>query len=76
MPQVLIRELEERTVTRLKQRAKQHGRSFEAELRTILNDTVKDEPRDPAEVAAEIRTMFAGRTFDDSAELIRADRDR
>ena len=37
MAQVLVRDLPEETVARLKERAAEAGRSLEAELRDILN---------------------------------------
>ena len=76
MPQVLIRELDDRTVSRLKQRATGHGRSLEAELRTILQDTAAETARQPHALFDEVRALFAGRKFEDSADLIRADRER
>lgn len=42
MPQVIIRELDEKLVVRLKKRAREHGRSFEAEVRNILEEAVPD----------------------------------
>jgi plasmid stability protein len=76
MPQVLIRELDERTVQRLKLRARQHGRSLEAELRTILQASAEAVRQDPRPRVDQARALFAGRAFADSADLIRADRDR
>ncbi len=41
MAQVLVRDLPEETVARLKERAAQAGRSLEAELREILNQAAQ-----------------------------------
>ncbi|MCW3101352.1 MAG: hypothetical protein JWL77_6970 [Chthonomonadaceae bacterium] len=76
MPQVLIRELDDRTVERLKLRARQHGRSLEAELRTILQASAEVVQQDPKALLDQVRSLFAGRSFEDSSELIRADRQR
>lgn len=76
MPQVLIRELDERVVERLKQRARQHGRSLEAELRTILQTSAAVVQPDPHILLKQVRALFATRTFEDSTDLIRADRER
>jgi plasmid stability protein len=78
MPQVLVRDIEPAVVDRLKERAKKNGRSFEAELRLLLKDAAEREERsiDMLTEARKVREMFTGRTFSDSAELIREDRDR
>jgi len=79
MPQILVRNLDEKVVRRLKDLAKRNGRSLQAEVRQIL-EQASDEPKlDHAEalkLADEIRRRFAGRRVSDSAELIREDRDR
>ena len=76
MPQVLIRELDEHTVERLKLRARQHGRSLESELRTILQTSAETIQQDPRALLDQVRSMFAGRSFEDSTDLVRADRER
>ena len=76
MPQVLIRNLDDQTVLRLKQRAKQRGRSLEAELRTILEESVQRIPLTTTTTLNDIRALFADRQFEDSATLIRADREQ
>ena len=44
MAQILIRKVDERVKSRLQRRAKQNGRSMEAEVREILNDaTLREE---------------------------------
>jgi plasmid stability protein len=43
MADILIRRLDEETKSRLQQRARRHGRSLEAEIRSILKDAVADE---------------------------------
>lgn len=45
MPAVTIRNLSEETHRALKVRAKQHGRSTEAEIRAILDEAVLPEER-------------------------------
>lgn len=76
MPSILIRNLPERIVKRLKARAKQNGRSLQQECRAILErEADKFTPSEMQEVTAKWRKHFAGRTFSDSVELIRKDRD-
>lgn len=78
MAQVLVRDLDDDTVAALKQRAKQHHRSLQSEIRTILVDAASFAP--PAETAARLRAMqremFGNRILPDSSSLIREDRER
>lgn len=78
MAQVLVRDLDDNTVAVLKQRAKQHHRSLQSEIRTILVDAASFVS--PVEAAARLRTMqremFGNRVFPDSTSLIREDRER
>jgi antitoxin FitA len=74
--QVLVRDLEPVVVEKLKARAQKNGRSLETELRSILQRAAGE---DMTEVLAEVnrvRALFAGRTFSDSTELLREDRER
>lgn len=78
MAQVLVRDLSDDVVRKLKSRARQNGRSLEAELRSILEQAVSA-TLTPVQVKARLRNvqaMFAGRRFSDSAVLIRRDRER
>ena len=77
MAQVLIRDVAPEVVNKLKARAQRNRRSLEAELRGIVEAAVMEEPA--VDMLAEIervRALFAGRTFDDSAALVREDRQR
>jgi plasmid stability protein len=76
MSQVLVRGLAPQTIGKLRLRAKQSGRSLEAELRLILQEATEHVAPTPAAALSQIRQLFAGQTFSDSAELIRADRER
>jgi plasmid stability protein len=67
MAQVLVRQLSEETVARLKERARRNGRSLEHELREILNQLVAE----PIEELDRIRESFGVRGFSDSSEHIR-----
>jgi antitoxin FitA len=42
MAQVLVRQLNEKMVDRLKKRATEHGRSLQSEVNTILEEAVPD----------------------------------
>ena len=77
MPQVLVRDLDTAVVERLKERARHNGRSLQKELKAILEQTAREATMAEARAAAErISRRFAGRTFSDSADLIREDRER
>jgi antitoxin FitA len=76
MGQLLVRNLDDDLIRRLKERAAAHGRSAEAEHRAILERVLRPGGEDFVERAARWRRLTAGRETTDSAELIRADRDR
>lgn len=79
MAQILVRDLDEDTVERLKKRARHDGRSLQSEVKFILEQAAH-EPRVDMEAARriseEFRRRFKGRRFPDTAELIREDRGR
>jgi plasmid stability protein len=77
MAQVLVRELSDQVVKRLKKRAKEHGRSLQAEVKTILEEAVPDYEQAWKRIATLRDTLKrSDKTFSDSADLIREDRDR
>ncbi len=78
MPSLLVRNLSPETVERLKARARDHGRSLQAEVAAILEEnTAPPEDLFEALLAAShrFRNATAGRPMLDSAALIREDRD-
>ena len=76
MAQVLVRDLDPEVVGRLKEQARQHGRSLQGEVRSILERAAETYTMSEArEVSRRWQERFAGRRFSDSAELIREDRD-
>jgi antitoxin FitA len=76
MSQVLIREVAPDTVERLKNRARRHGRSLEAELRLILEQASVRDVAEAAVLATKLRKRLAGRRHTDSARLVAEDRKR
>ena len=76
MADILVRGLEKETVSRLKEAAREHGRSLQGELKAILTETVPYTAKQALAVSEKWKKRFAGRKFSDSAELIREDRDR
>ena len=76
MAQLIVRNLDQELVARLKRRAAEHGRSAEAEHREILRQALTDEPRRSfKELAARVRSMTAGRAQTPAEILQREGRD-
>lgn len=77
MPDILVRRVPAAVVKALKRRAAMHSRSLQREVVEILT-TAAASDRTPAQIAARIRARLlgTGRTFADSAPLIRSDRER
>jgi plasmid stability protein len=78
MANVLIRDIPDEIVNDLKQMAKLHNRPLQQELREILVRTASQPYLDIARQAAEIRLKLTARhrSFTDSVELLREDRNR
>jgi plasmid stability protein len=77
MAQVLVRDLDPAVVTRLKERARQHGRSLQREAKAILEQAADTLSMVEARrLSDRWHQRLEGRAFDDSAEDIRADRER
>ena len=76
MSQLVIPDLDDATLARLRERAARHSRTVEAEVQAILAEALSS--TDPWAGADAIFGELAasGRTFSDSADLIREDRDR
>jgi len=76
MAQLIVRNIDEELVARLKVRAAEHGRSAEAEHREILRQALAEEPRRSfKELAAQVRAMTAGRRHTPAEVLVREGRD-
>ena len=78
MAQILVRELDESVVKKLKSRAKSNGRSMESEIRTILESAAQahnNKARFIREVVS-LRKRIERRRQTDSGILQAEDRDR
>ena len=76
MAQILVRDLDAKVVKRLKARAQLHGRSLQGEVKEILEREAKMLlPNERQKTIEKWREHFAGRTFSDSTDLIREDRE-
>jgi plasmid stability protein len=76
MPQMTVRNLDEKVYEALKRRAARNHRSLEAEVRTVLERAARDEMREEflrwsAELREELRPHYHG----DATADIREDRD-
>ena len=76
MSQLLIRNLEEETILRLKALAKAHNRSLQGEVKLILEEVARQPDELPSAIAERWQGYFAGRSFSDSTEQVRQDRER
>ena len=76
MAQIIVRNLNDAVVDRLKARAHDNNRSLEAEVRHILEQFAKVDNAMARLILMERRKKLQGRKFADSVELIREDRDR
>lgn len=78
MANLLIRDVPEKIVARLKDMAKKRNRSLQQELKSILVATATQSSPEILKQAAMIRAKLRkkGINFSDSAELLREDRSR
>lgn len=77
MAQVLIRNLDDKVVRRLKKRAGEHKRSLQGEVKVILEEAANKMTMSEFRAATDRwQRQFKGKRFSDSAGLIREDRER
>lgn len=76
MPHLLVRNLEEETVERLKALARRHGRSLQGQVKVVLEEAASWSAGDVTALLAKWEGRFRGKRFGDSARSIRKDRER
>ena len=76
MAEVLIRDVEDQTIARLKERAARNNRSLQAELHIIVERAAVMDMADSRALAARIRRKLSDRQHSDSAMLVSEDRRR
>lgn len=78
MPNILIRNVPEAILTILKERAARQHRSLQQEFLAILEESAGLSAHEALMAARRLRRKLArsGRTFSDSVELLREDRNR
>jgi plasmid stability protein len=77
MAQILVRDLDDATVARLKERARDNHRSLQGEVKAILEEAAAQASNAEVEAILDRWQRYwrqKGKTFSDSAELIREDR--
>ncbi len=76
MGSIVVRGLDQKTIERLKERARLNGRSLQQEVKTLLERAAETlTMREARRVSERWRQRLGGRSFSDSARLIREDRD-
>jgi len=73
--QILVRNLDDRIVSRLKRQAERENVSLEQKVRSILGQSVKRDPEEFERLTRDIREQTRGAGLDINA-MIREDRDR
>jgi plasmid stability protein len=76
MAVLTVRRLSEALYTKLKERARLHHRSLEAEVRAILEDALRDDREAVVREAASFRERVAGRYRGEALREIREGRER
>jgi plasmid stability protein len=76
MLKLILQDVTPETVEELRRRAEPKGRTVEAEARAVIEATLGLSRARAVRQARSLRESLAGRTFSDSAELIRAARER
>ncbi len=76
MAQVLIRNIDDAAIERLRARAARKKVSLERELRDILTEAAHEGRPEARRRAAALRRALAGRKHSDSTKLVREDRNR
>lgn len=75
MANVLIRDLDDDLLARLKSAARAHGRSLQAEIHDVLSRAGTRNLAETRRLSARWLRRLGDRTHSDSAALIRGDRD-
>lgn len=78
MADITVRDLDEQTIAVLANRARDHHRTIEAELRQLIVDAVAAEPMMRDDILSQVdafRERLRGQVTGDSTTLIRAARD-
>ena len=76
MGSILVRGLDQRTIERLRERARLNGRSLQQEVKALLERAAETlTMREARRLSEQWKHRLGGRSMSDSAQLIREDRD-
>jgi plasmid stability protein len=76
MSSILVRDLDQKTIERLKERARLNGRTLQQEVRAVLERAAGTlTMREARRLSERWRRRIGGRSFSNSSRLIREDRD-
>jgi len=75
MAQVLIRNIDDEVIERLKTKAAANKQSLEQSLRELLSKAAKPDRKELVERMRQCRQLTRGRNLPDATDLIREDRD-
>lgn len=76
MPDVLIRDVEDKLLSKLKSRAKRNGRSLQSELMVVFASLAESDGLSDEKTAEKIKNSLRSGTHTDSVQLLREDRRR
>ena len=78
MPDVLVRNIDEKTLDNLKKKAARNNRSLQAELKSLLDMYAGPDIEEARSMVREIHERYksSGTTFSDSAKDLSEDRER
>lgn len=76
MADVLVRNVDERLLSKLKKRAGKNERSLQNELLHIFKTIAEDDGMSDERTANRIKNALRGKVYSDSAALLREDRRR
>jgi len=77
MSELLVQDLDPVAIEWLRARADRHGTSLPAEAKRVIEEAARASSEEDFWAQADrIRASLAGKVFEDSAELIRQDRER
>jgi plasmid stability protein len=76
MAQLIVRNLAEDVKVKLRERARRHGRSTEAEVRDILRSAVKEDAAPSRPLGTRLRSRFAHLGLDKDIPELRGQRAR
>ena len=76
MPDILIEDIDDSVLEKLRKRAEANGRTLESELHFIIKESTEKDFLTDRQISRKIKDSLRGRTHSDSSTLLRKDRSR